>query len=182
MTLFYRVHPYLPTAKSGESGHALFVFGGTKAGRVDNEEYDTLYVADSAAGAIAETFASHQVWTPGLLGERPYLPGSQMAISTLEGNPTVVNLNDPANLVDLSLRPSRVVTRNRQITQAWAQGVYERGGVDGVSWWSYHDPDWASLGLWDWSGLTLLTSTVLVPAYPPLVEARSMLNRPWRAA
>lgn len=183
MATFYRVHAWLPTALPGESGHPLYVHPGRADGRIDNpNEYESFYVADTAAGAIAETFASHQEWTPALLDGPPYLAGSVRAITTFTGDPSIKNLNDAGELLSLSLRPSRVVTRHRAHTQAWALSLYTTGNVDGVSWWSYHDPDWASIGLWDRSGLTVMQTIPLTEGYAPFVEARTVLRRPWAAA
>jgi len=47
------------------------------------------------------------------------------------------------------LRPSDVVSRDYERTRAWARGIYGRGEWAGVRWWSYYDPGWASIGLWE---------------------------------
>jgi hypothetical protein len=177
--LFYRVHFWVPSAKPGENGHPLYVWPRQGAGRIDNPpHYRTLYVADSPQGAVAETFGNHSVWTPDLYVGLPSLPGSVRAISILEGSPSVLDLDDASTLLDQGLRPSRVVTRNRTHTQAWALGIYTVIGGGGVRWWSYHDPDWGSLGLWDYSSIAVVSTSPLSHKHPAVVSAASVLNRP----
>ncbi|MDQ0664705.1 hypothetical protein QFZ35_003203 [Arthrobacter ulcerisalmonis] len=69
------------------------------------------------------------------------------------GDPAILDLDDPQVLMDWSLRPSSVVSRDRDSTQQWARSIYDTGSFDGLSWWSYYEPRWASIGLWDVKGL-----------------------------
>ncbi|MHB8147089.1 MAG: RES domain-containing protein, partial [Vulcanimicrobiaceae bacterium] len=39
--------------------------------------------------------------------------------------------------------------RNRELTQSWARRVYESRNYAGVTWWSYYNPDWRSVAIWD---------------------------------
>ncbi len=41
-----------------------------------------------------------------------------------------------------------VVTRDREVTQAWARAIFECGQFAGARWWSYYNPDWSIVGLW----------------------------------
>ena len=59
----------------------------------------------------------------------------------------------PNNLQNLKVRPSRVITRDRAVTQSWALKVFKGGKSAGISWWSYYNPDWSCVGLWDLSKL-----------------------------
>lgn len=67
----------------------------------------------------------------------------------LADNERLCDLDDPEQLRALRLRPSAVVSRDYGRTRAWARGIYERRVWKGVRWWSYYDPRWASVGLWD---------------------------------
>jgi hypothetical protein len=108
--------------------------------------YNELYLADTAAGAIAETFGSRDVWQDSLFDHRH----GRFAIATFElDSPEICDLDDANVLTTLNLRPSRVVTRQRAITQAWSAEIFNVGGYDGISWWSYYDADWTSYGIWN---------------------------------
>jgi hypothetical protein len=86
------------------------------------------------------------------------LPNSRYALATYEiaESRPLCNLDDAAVLQENLLRPSRVVTRDRTVTQNWATTIYRSRRFAGVAWWSYHEPDWKSLGIWDLSAVTLL--------------------------
>ena len=91
--------------------------------------------------------------TPAILRGSPSLPGSVRAIARyrLADDAPVCDLDDPAQWLRLGLRPSEVVSRNYARTRAWARRVYELERWIGVRWWSYYEPGWASIGLWDWN-------------------------------
>jgi hypothetical protein len=62
----------------------------------------------------------------------------------------IFDLDSVSALASLGIeRPSEVVIRNRKITQRWARRIFERGIYVGVRWWSYYDPAWTSIGLWN---------------------------------
>jgi hypothetical protein len=47
-----------------------------------------------------------------------------------------------------------------------------------VSWWSYYDPRWGSVGLWDVSALELVAVDVLDELdRPEIAEAADVLGR-----
>jgi hypothetical protein len=157
----YRVFPYDSGARPHEPGGALFRARGGY-GRIDNpERYRTLYASSHPEGAVAEALGRFPEWTADVLwgtaGPRA------LAAYDLEdresGAPRYYDLDDAANLLSQGLRPSRVVTRDRQTTQAWALRIFEQGSDDGVAWWSYYVPEWRSVGLWEIERLR--------PAAPP---------------
>ncbi len=110
------------------------------------------------------------------------LSGSRWALATYsiaDGNSnSICNLDDAKRLTRMQLRPSRVVTRDRAVTQRWALDLYESKEFIGVSWWSYYNPDWASVGLWNTSSLAISALDVLTWAHPALKAAADALNKP----
>lgn len=161
MTLF-RVFPYLADAAADEPGGVFFrPLGGKNRADAGDGSYRSLYLGDSAEGSIAEAFGRFDFWDAALFetdGATPFLPGSRFAIAAYElpQNVHLRDLDDAHTLVDEGLRPSEVVTRNRDVTQAWARRIHAGGGYAGVSWWSYYDASWHSLALWDISRLALV--------------------------
>lgn len=182
MVRLFRVLPHVAGARRGQPFHPLFVPASTGSSRVDNpDRYRVLYVGDSAAGAVAEAFGWRPVWDQSMLRGRPGVPVSSQALVEYEADElSVCDLDDAQRLVVLALRPSQVVTRDRAVTQAWAARVFDGGGFAGVRWWSYYDPQWGSLGIWDVSGLRVREVTVLTLDHPAVIEAAAVLNRPLR--
>jgi hypothetical protein len=96
----------------------------------------------------------------------------------LAGAAAVCDLDDADTLAGLGLRPSQVVTRDRNVTQAWALKLYEVGGHVGVRWWSCYDPRWGSYAFWDTSSLRVAEIEVLTEVtHPAFVEAAGVLCR-----
>jgi hypothetical protein len=176
----YRVLPWLDDAREGQPGHPLYIPTPQGAGRVDNpEHYLILYASDVPAGAVGEAFGNHSVWTPELLEGPPLMQGSRRALATYEGDSEALDLDDPAALVERGLKPSRVVTRDRSVTQSWALDVFQERRWDGVRWWSFHHPEWGSFGLWNVTSLTVADVQPLERDSAALTEAARSLNRPW---
>lgn len=183
--LLYRVFAWLRTAAEGEPGHALYVPELQGAGRADNVgRYRALYVSSAAAGAIAEAFGNLKVWTPRML-LRPDLPGSVRSLGAyvVSDDPAIFDLDDAQALATLGLRPSQVVTRDREVTQRWALAIYEQRRWIGVRWWSYYDPRWYSYAFWELAALTPQLNAIqpLTIDHPALVEACEVLRRPRRS-
>jgi hypothetical protein len=177
--ILYRVLPFLANARPDEPGGALYVprQGG---GRLDNPElYSVLYLSDAASGAIAEAFGRFPEWTPAVLAGSPSLPGSTRAIARyrLADEAPLCDLDDPEQLKRLRLRPSEVVSRDYSRTRAWAGRIYEQRQWIGARWWSYYDPRWASVGLWDIDRLEVEEVRSLRLDDPALVEASRTIVR-----
>ncbi|ABK02109.1 hypothetical protein Arth_0711 [Arthrobacter sp. FB24] len=155
---FWRVLNWHPDASTpAENGHPLYIWPRQGTGRVDDpdREYTVLYVGDSAEGAAAEAFGRYPVWNSDILAPPPGTPpGTRKALVKYEGDPPILDLDDPEALQEWSLRPSNIVSRDRASTQQWARSMYETGDYAGLSWWSFYEPRWASFGLWDITGLT----------------------------
>lgn len=157
MPLLYRVLPFLANAAPDEPGGTLHIpqQGG---GRLDNPDlYAVLYLSDAAAGAIAEAFGRFPEWLPAMLAGSPSLPSSVRALARyrLSDDEPLCDLDDPEQLQAFRLRPSDVVGRDYSRTRAWARRIYAQRRWTGVRWWSYYDPRWASVGLWDTGRLEL---------------------------
>lgn len=180
MASLYRVLPFLGSANDGEPGHPLYVPTATGANRVDNPDaYDALYLGDGPLCAVAEAFGWAPRWNAGLLRGSPALPGSVRALVQYElGNDaSICDLDDAGRLAHLALRPSRVVTRDRAVTQAWARELYDGGEFVGVRWWSYYNPDWGSVGLWEHAALSVTDVVALTVDHPAFVAAAAEIVR-----
>lgn len=183
MPTLYRIFPFLESAQPEEPGGALYL-PPQRAGRIDNPElYSVLYLSTSGAGAAAEAFGRFPEWTPAILAGSPSLPGSVRALASynLTDGTALCDLDDPQVLLQLGLRPSDVVSRDYDRTRAWARRVYELGSWAGIRWWSYYDPRWASIGLWDTNSLTLLNVQPLELSNPAVVAASRTILRKLRS-
>lgn len=180
MLILHRVFPFLASSPPDEPGGALYT-PPRGSGRLDNPDlYLVLYVSDFEAGAIAEAFGRFPEWTPAILSGSPSLPGSVPAIARYRfaDSAKICNLDDPQQLSRLSLRPSQVVSRDYSRTQAWARRIYGEGVWAGAQWWSYYEPRWASMGLWDIRGLVTEDIRPLRLNDAALIEAsRTIIRR-----
>ncbi|WP_427131138.1 RES domain-containing protein [Pseudarthrobacter sp. S9] len=178
----WRVLNWSPSAaSSADNGHPLFVWPDQGAGRVDDPDGDylVLYLGDSPEGAIAEALGSFPTWSQAILDCPPAAPADSVkALVQNNCELDILDLDDPYELVQRGMRPSQVVTRSRTVTQVWARGIYESGDYAGVSWWPYYNPDWASLGLWALSGLSVVREPeVLSLDHPALRDAAYFIKR-----
>lgn len=177
--LLYRVFPSISGVAPGQPGGGLYV-PEQRGGRIDIPSlYSVLYLSDAQAGAVAEAFGRFPEWTPAILRGSPSLTGSVRAIAryNLPDDAPLCDLDDPAQLQRLGMRPSDVVTRNYIRSRAWARKIYEQDAWIGVRWWSYYDPRWASIGLWERSRLALEDVEPLRLDHPAVIEASQTITR-----
>lgn len=149
--LLCRVFPYLPSASNGQPGHPLYVHPAQGAGRFDNPlQYLSWYMAAEAVSAVGESFAHLSAWKDEMF-EFPQIPGSRrvLGIYELPDDLPYVDLDDPQRLLDLGVRPSQVVERNRPYTQALALKIYMEAKYNGICRWSFHRPQWRVYCLWE---------------------------------
>jgi hypothetical protein len=149
--LLYRVFPYLPSASRGQPGHPLYVHPAQGDGRFDNPaHYLAWYMAAEAVSAVGESFADLSEWRDEMF-EFPHIPSSHKALGVydLPDDLPYVDLDDPQRLVDLGVRPSQVVERNRPYTHALALRIYMEAKYNGIRWWSFHRPQWHAYCLWE---------------------------------
>jgi hypothetical protein len=180
----YRIFPYLASAAVDEPGGAFYLPPGGK-NRADSPTgaYRCLYAGDDPSGAIAEAFGRFTIWDRDVLEANPaapVLPGSRFALATYElrAGYDLCDLDDARRLVDLSLRPSEVVTRDRKVTQRWAQAIQAAGSHHGLAWWSYYDARWKSVAVWTIQALALLgTPRILKLTDDEVMKAATIIVR-----
>ena len=143
-------------------------------GRHDNPgQYGVLYLAEDEVAALVEALAPFRGTGPltqGLLRRagRPLA----MAEVVFAGLAALIDLDDPAVLVDEGLRPSEVATRQRRVTQSQALALYHRHPeAAGLRWWSTFEATWAQVSVFDRAeGLLRLVGTQLLALDQPAVR------------
>ena len=120
-------------------------------GRHDNPSlYGCLYSSVEPLSAVVEQLA-------GLVGtslEPPDLfrHGKPLALGALElpNESEILDLDEPSVLVREGLRPSRVATNERSVTQELAGDLFARHErVVGLRWWSTFEALWPNVTLFD---------------------------------
>ncbi|KAF0966620.1 RES domain-containing protein [Rhodococcus sp. T7] len=181
--LVYRVFPYLSTAAPGQPGHPLYEHRPQRGGRIDHPDYYVWYVSRLAEAACGESFGNLARWEDSML-EFPLLPGSRRALGVFElpDDLRILDLDDPAELVRLGLRPTQVVTRNLTVTQRWGHRIWSETephtgdrAWQAVAWWSYHRPQWSVLA--GWLRPQLVRVEPLALDHPAIVDAAKALQR-----
>jgi hypothetical protein len=149
-------------------------------GRHDNPDaYGCLYLADRAVSCVVEQFAAFrgQRLIPSLLRRR----GLPLALAeiTLADQAALLDLDDPVVLRRERLRPSRVATRDRSITQPIALDLFRRHrAAAGLRWWSVWEAQWAHVTLFDRAASMLRVQSVraLTLKDPVVLEAAEMFG------
>ena len=144
-------------------------------GRHDNPEaYGCLYLADRPLSCIVEQLAAFrgQRLTASILRRR----GLPLALAEIELDERAVllDLDDPAILERERLRPSRVATRQRAVTQPQALRLFrQQPDAAGLRWWSTWEALWMNVTLFDRaaSALRLVGVHQLTFESPALREA-----------
>ena len=131
-------------------------------GRHDNADlYGCLYLSERPLSCVVEQLARFrgQRLQPALLVRR----GLALALAELElpDDAELVDLDDPTVLRRERLRPSRVATRAREVTQPQVRALYERHpAAAGVRWWSTFESQWLNVTLFDRVGSALRLASV----------------------
>jgi hypothetical protein len=105
--------------------------------------------------------------------------GSRLGLSEIDADVDVLDLDDPAVLRRERLRPSRVATRYREITQPIAARLHEKHpDVGALSWWSTLEASWQNVTLFDRAArkLKLRSTAVLTLDHPVVREAGDFLG------
>ena len=122
--------------------------------------YGAWYCSREAVSAVAESikFLRGQH-----LSDGDFRRGGDLAQAIIEfrldAGLTVVDLDNPAQLVRRRLRPSQVATMRRAVTQKIASAVFEEGAV-GFAWWSTLEAEWANVTLFHERALPHVTIAI----------------------
>jgi hypothetical protein len=149
-------------------------------GRHDNPAvYGCLYLSERPLSCVVEQLARFrgQRLTPALLRRR----GLPLALAelALPDDAELVDLDEPAVLRRERLRPSRVATRERDVTQPQALALYEKHqDAAGLSWWSTFEAQWLNVTLFDRaaSALRLVSVRALDVADEQIAAAADVLG------
>lgn len=159
----------------GSGGPLWFPRGFQGDGRHDNPgSYGCLYAAERALSPIVEQLARFRGRR--LTSARLRRRGLPLALAEiqLDEGAALIDLDDPDVLVRERLRPSRVATRDRSVTQRQALELYRRHrSAAGLRWWSIWEALWANVTLFDRARPRLRVTAVreLTIATPALQEA-----------
>jgi hypothetical protein len=151
------------------------------AGRHDNPDiYGCLYVSEDPVSAAAEMLAPFR-GTGNLLPSMLVRFGRQLALASLElpDEAATIDLDDPTTLSAEGLRPSRVATRHRTVTQRYAAELHAaRPDAIGIRWWSTLESSWINWTLFDRTAKALRLGEVrtLTITDPAVQEAADFLG------
>jgi hypothetical protein len=120
-------------------------------GRHDNPTvFGCLYLSTDAVSATVERLA--RLAGTSVAQADLVRRGYPYALAAVEvpDEALLLDLDDPEVLVQEELRPSRVATNDRSVTQAEAAALFERH-VDaaGLTWWSTFEALWTNVTLFD---------------------------------
>jgi hypothetical protein len=149
-------------------------------GRHDNpDRYGCLYLSTSPLSTVVEQLARFrgQRLLKSLLRRR----GFPLALAELEldDDAELVDLDDPVVLRRERLRPSRVATRDRRVTQPQALALHDRNcKTAGLRWWSTYEAAWINVTLFDRaaSQLRVVSVRALTLEDPVVVEAADLFG------
>jgi hypothetical protein len=160
--VLYRVYRALDGVAAQARGGPLHVPRERQgAGRHDAPgRYGAFYAARSPAAAVAETIQAFR--------GRDLAPddleltdGSRLTLAAFDDSAleSLLDLDEPAVLVEEGWRPSGVASRDRAVTQAMAVRAFEAAAL-GLSWWSTLDSAWTNVTLF--AERTIATGTVVL--------------------
>jgi hypothetical protein len=147
-------------------------------GRHDNPDaYGCLYLSEVEVSPVVEQLARFRGRR--LIPEMLVRRGLPLALAVVELDPRsrLVDLDEPAVLAAHDLRPSRVATRLREVTQPQALALYRRHArAAGLRWWSTHESLWGNVTLFDRAaGRLRLRDVRLLALEDPVVEEAARL-------
>ena len=154
--LLYRVtwvEPEWESLAPEEPFHPLFVpLDRQGGGRFDNpHRYVAMYASTTPEGAVGESLGNNATWYESEV-TRPK-DGRPRCLVTIEvpDETRIADLDDARVLIELGLRPSDVVRRNRDRTQEVALRCWHEmpsTSIRGLQWWSYWRPEWHVSVIW----------------------------------
>jgi hypothetical protein len=121
-------------------------------GRHDNPDaYGCLYLSDRPVSCLVEQLSAFrgQRLIAALLRRRG-LPLALAQLELAEARAPLVDLDDPSVLRRERLRPSRVATRSRTVTQPLALTLFRaHADAGGLRWWSTWESLWTNVTIFD---------------------------------
>lgn len=139
----WRVFPWDPAAQPGEPFSPSYINPNQGAGRFDVADKLVVYLAESAAHAVAEKlqrFRGQKIDRKDLIES-----GKTLALVECElGRLKLADLCDPAVLVKQEIRPDTLASRDVRKTQAIAMQLH-KAGYAGLRWWSALSGDWHTI-------------------------------------
>jgi hypothetical protein len=112
--------------------------------------YGCLYASHEPLSPLVERLARFRGRR--LTPDKLVSSGLPVALATLElsDEAELIDLDEPAVLTQEQLRPSRVATNDRLITQTQAEELFGRHPrAAGLRWWSTFESLWANVTLFD---------------------------------
>jgi hypothetical protein len=171
-----------PAARPHERGGLLWFpreFQGE--GRHDNPDlYGCLYAAAEPESAVAESLAAFRGSGP--LHSSMFLRAGKLlhlGKLVLADRALILDLDDPQVLVQEGLRPSRVATRQRSMTQTYAARLYRsHSNLSALRWWSTLESTLTNVTVFDRAQklLALEESRPLSLDMPEVVAAAELLG------
>jgi hypothetical protein len=123
--------------------------------------FGCLYVSSEPVSAVVEQLAG--LTGTSIEASDLFRHGHPLALAAMEldDGAELLDLDDPAVLVQEDLRPSEVATNERATTQGQAADLFQRhGGVVGLRWWSTFESLWPNITLFDRAQTALEVSDV----------------------
>jgi hypothetical protein len=181
--ILFRAFPWDEKVAAGTRGGALWFPRMLQGpGRHDNPTlYGCLYVSEEPLSPVVERlarFRGRTLTADSLVNRR--LPVALAALSLTEQS-SLIDLDEPAVLEREGLRPSRVATHDRSVTQEGAAQLFEaHADAVGVRWWSTFESLWANVTLFDRAEASLTVEDVkpLELGDDVVVEAADFLGLP----
>ncbi len=181
--ILYRCFAWDRSARSRRPGSALWFPRAYQGdGRHDNpDEYGVLYLTELDVSAVVEQLARFR--SQRLIPEMLVRRGLPLALAAIElpDDATLIDLDDPVTLTEHDLRPSRVATRRRDVTQPQALALYRaEPDAAGLRWWSTYEALWANVTVFDRAAALLRAREVrrLDVADAAVAEAADLLGLP----
>ncbi|MGH2902216.1 MAG: RES family NAD+ phosphorylase [Solirubrobacteraceae bacterium] len=180
--ILWRLLPLAPDVAPSSPGGALWFPRELQgSGRHDNpDRYGCLYLSGSPISAVAEALA--QFRGAGVLS-RGMLVRAGLALALVrvdcEEDRKLVDLDDPNVLTRTRLRPSRVATKARAVTQAYAARIFDAHPTAvGLRWWSTLEASLTNFTLYDRAAPALRLAGVepLTLEHPATREAAELLG------
>ncbi len=180
--ILWRLLPVVPDVAPSSRGGALWFpreLQGT--GRHDNpDRYGCLYLSESPMSAVAEALAQFRgagVLSQGML-IRANLPLALVQVDCADDQ-GLVDLDDPEVLTRTRLRPSRVATKARAVTQAYAARIFDaHPAAVGLRWWLTLEASLTNFTLYDRAAaaLRLVDVDLLTLEHSATREAADLLG------